>query len=214
VLWSTSADWQDQAREVVTQMLSGVPVDVRSGVVLEIGCGVGRITAVLAERAREVIALDVSPRMLELARQNVGGLANVRLTPGDGTTLGGVVDASVDLVFSAFTLQHLPDKSLVFGYLSDVARVLRPGGWLAMHVNNEGRVRFWSRWLAHWTMWLLNLSGRRHRLEHGPTWTGSRVGLAEVRSALERTRLELRDIQGRGTLHCTVVASRAMEPAA
>ncbi len=67
--------------------------------VVEIGCGVGRITRALADRAAEVRALDVSERMLARARELNPALDNVNWLLGDGTTLSGIEDTSADVCF-------------------------------------------------------------------------------------------------------------------
>ena len=96
---------------------------------VEIGCGLGRLTRPLAARARSVAALDVSPRMLELARSHNPELANVDWVLGDGRTLAPLGDDSADGVFSHVVFQHLPDPAITLGYVREMGRVLRPG-WL------------------------------------------------------------------------------------
>jgi len=71
--------------------------------VVEIGCGVGRLTRPLAARCRTVRAVDVSGRMLELARRHNPELANVTWVLGDGTSLAAVADASADITSSSST---------------------------------------------------------------------------------------------------------------
>jgi len=69
--------------------IAGVAVEPGSRV-LEIGCGVGRLTRGLAAKAGEVIALDVSAEMLARARDHNEELDNVTWLLGDGSTLAGV----------------------------------------------------------------------------------------------------------------------------
>src|SRR5215213_10062778 len=66
--------------------LAGVAV-APDDTVAEIGCGVGRLTRVIADRARAVHAIDVSERMLELAREYNPALAGVNWLQGDGLSL-------------------------------------------------------------------------------------------------------------------------------
>src|SRR5579863_4963608 len=81
--------WADGERDL-DALLSALGVSVGEGdTVLEIGCGVGRLTRVLSARAASVSALDVSARMLELAREHNPSLANVEWLLGDGSTLAG-----------------------------------------------------------------------------------------------------------------------------
>src|SRR5262245_20435386 len=71
-------------------------VGVRSDdVILEIGCGIGRVGAALAPRCRQWIGCDVSPNMLDHARRRLAGLGNVRFVELSGFDLGPIDDASV-----------------------------------------------------------------------------------------------------------------------
>src|SRR2546423_1612939 len=80
--------------------------------VVEIGCGIGRITRALASRTRSVHALDISDEMLAQARRYNPGLSNVRWLHGDGRTLAPLPDASCDACISFVVFQHLPDPEL------------------------------------------------------------------------------------------------------
>src|SRR5579884_419165 len=64
--------------------------------VLEIGCGVGRMTRALAQRARSVHALDVSEVMLGEARRLNPQLSNVTWLKGDGTSLSQLAAEAFD----------------------------------------------------------------------------------------------------------------------
>src|SRR5919112_1691205 len=76
--------------EIVDRYEADLGFTISGGTVVEIGCGVGRLTRVLARRADGVVALDVSPEMLALAREHNPGLPNVRWVLGDGRSLTGV----------------------------------------------------------------------------------------------------------------------------
>ncbi len=101
--------------------------EFRGGTCVEVGCGPGRMTGVLAERFCRVIALDVSPAMLEQARANVGA-ANVRFELVSGDGLDGVEPGTADVLVCYLVLQHLPSARVVRTYLREFARVLAPGG--------------------------------------------------------------------------------------
>ena len=81
--------------------------DPRGGTCVEVGCGPGRMTGALAERFDRVLALDVSPAMLEQARAHVTA-ANVTFLAVPGDRLEGVDDGSADAVVCYLVLQHLP----------------------------------------------------------------------------------------------------------
>jgi ubiquinone/menaquinone biosynthesis C-methylase UbiE len=94
---------------------------------LEIGCGVGRMTKFIARIFGQVTAVDVSSEMIARATANLKGLENVTLVNGDGATLTAVPDASQDFAFSFIVFQHIPSADVIASYCREVHRVLRPG---------------------------------------------------------------------------------------
>jgi trans-aconitate 2-methyltransferase len=104
-------------------------------VVLDAGCGSGRVTAELLKRLPEgrVIAIDGSEAMVEKAREALGGRAEVRY--GDLAQL--VMDSEVDVVFSTAVFHWLPDHDNLFRRLH---RALRPGGRLVAQCGGRGNV--------------------------------------------------------------------------
>lgn len=106
----------------------------RTGAVLDIGCGTGNFTRPLAARLDPtralVVGLDLSMPMLQRAEQTrrSRGLAHVRHVRGDAQRLP-VDDAVLDAVHCAASLQLMPDP---WAALSEMARVLRPGGRLVL----------------------------------------------------------------------------------
>src|ERR671930_1066202 len=77
--------------------------DPRGGTCVEVGCGTGRMTRHLAERFDRVVAVDVSPEMLALARRVT--MPNVELALVSGSTLDAVADAVADAVVCYLVLQ-------------------------------------------------------------------------------------------------------------
>jgi SAM-dependent methyltransferase len=117
--------------------------DPRGGTCLEVGCGPGRMTGALAERFDQVVAVDVSPAMLERARAAVRA-RNVSFVAVSGERLDGVEDGSADTLVCYLVLQHLPDREVVEAYLREFARVLAPGGAAYVQVPVLGRAgRLW-----------------------------------------------------------------------
>jgi SAM-dependent methyltransferase len=174
--------------------------------VVEIGCGAGRMTRALAGRAAKVTALDVSPRMLEIAREQNAGLENVAWRLGDGSSLAGIPDGSADICLSHIVLQHIPDPEVTLGYVREMGRVLRPGGFALFQVSNapdvhrppfEGPRRRLSA-----------LRGRWPRGQRSPAWVGSAVDLGDLRAAAADGGLEVERVVGEGTQFCFVRARR------
>lgn len=101
-------------------------------VVLDIGCGIGRLEAALAPRVGSVTGIDISEAMLEEARRRCGDLPNVRFALGSGSDLAGTPDASVDLILLIDTFPYvvLSGAALTARLCAESARVLAPGGSL------------------------------------------------------------------------------------
>jgi 2-polyprenyl-3-methyl-5-hydroxy-6-metoxy-1,4-benzoquinol methylase len=101
-------------------------------VVLDFGCGVGRLLVPFARIAEEVVGLDVSPSMLQEARRNCDsyGLHNVRLLGSDDEL--SVLMGTFDLIHSCIVFQHIPVERgrTIF---SKLLQHLRPGGVGAVH---------------------------------------------------------------------------------
>lgn len=96
-------------------------------VILEIGCGIGRVGQVLAPMCKQWIGCEVSPNMLKHARCRLESLSNVKLIEISGFDLCPVPDASVDLVYCTVVFMHL-DEWDRYNYILEAYRVLRPGG--------------------------------------------------------------------------------------
>lgn len=99
-------------------------------VVVDVGCGTGRALPALRAavgRHGTVVGLDVTPQMLAVARARHGSQrAGLVLADARGLPLA---DASVDAVFAAGLLTHLPDTDAA---LRELARVTRTGGRLVL----------------------------------------------------------------------------------
>ena len=94
---------------------------------LELGCGCGVGTELVLDvfGARHVDAFDLDPQMVELARARLAPHGSrVRIWQGDAEHIDAP-DATYDAVFDFAIVHHVPDWR---GALSEVARVLKPGG--------------------------------------------------------------------------------------
>ena len=115
------------ARSELEGLFGRLGADPRGGACVEVGCGPGRMTAVLAERFDRVVAVDVSAGMLERARAAVVA-SNVEFRLVAGDRLDTVEDGIAGALVCYLVLQHLPERHTVLRYLSEFARVLSPGG--------------------------------------------------------------------------------------
>ncbi len=100
---------------------------------LDVATGAGHTAFAFAPRVAHVRATDITPEMLDLARQGAAerGLANVVAEPADAEALP-YPDASFDLVTCRIAPHHFAD---VDRFVGEAARVLRPGGVLAIADN-------------------------------------------------------------------------------
>ena len=109
--------------EILDQMV-GIKA---SDVVLEIGCGVGRVGKILSPRCARWIGTDISRRMLDVAAERLRDCSNVELVELGTVGLREIPDASVDLVYCTVVFMHLYEWDR-YRYVHEAYRVLRPGG--------------------------------------------------------------------------------------
>ncbi|CAA9315714.1 MAG: hypothetical protein AVDCRST_MAG36-101 [uncultured Nocardioidaceae bacterium] len=119
----------DAAAEVA--LLQDLGLD-RSSTVVELGAGTGQFTLAVAPVCARVVAVDVSPVMLDALRAKVAasGLGGVEVVEAGFLTYEHTGEP-VDLVYSRYALHHLPDmwKAVAF---TRMRRLLRPGGLLRL----------------------------------------------------------------------------------
>lgn len=116
------------AEEILTDMTNICqgkdPAQMR---VLEIGCGLGRVTRALARVFGEVYAVDVSREMVERARQWLKDTPNARVFKNNGMDLSVLGDIDFDFAYSGIVFQHIPSLEIIENYVREVHRLLRPG---------------------------------------------------------------------------------------
>lgn len=111
----------DQAR----RLLSSIPLESARDY-LEVGCGSGAVTRLVARELRlQAIGIDIDRDQIALAAAEASGLANARFQVEDATRLP-FADGSFDIALSFLTLHHIEDLEAA---IREVARVLRPGGY-------------------------------------------------------------------------------------
>jgi len=98
-------------------------------VVLEIGCGVGRVGKHMATHCRRWIGADVSSNMLRFAAENLRASDNAEFVELSGYNLSSIASESVDVVYCTVVFPHLSQWDR-YSYVEDAFRVLRPGGKL------------------------------------------------------------------------------------
>lgn len=131
-LFSTIADRYDlitgllsygQDRRWKRRLVSLVPI--RPGVrVLDLACGTGDITYALSDAGAGSVGLDITPRMVEIARGKRPSGSGPEFLVGDMMALP-FADATFDVVTTGYGIRNVP---AIAGALAETARVLRPGG--------------------------------------------------------------------------------------
>lgn len=201
-------DWfWSQGERDLDRMLAQAGVTVEpDDVVVDLGCGVGRMTRALAGRARKVIAVDVSREMLARARVENAHLDNVRWLQGDGTSLRPLPDSSADACLSVVVLHHIPRPEVILGYIREMGRVLRAGGWAAFQLSTDPRPHRRARVPARSR--LRALLGHGPRGQSDPRWRGTAVGLDALERAVTEAGMELERVVNPGELFCVVLARK------
>jgi ubiquinone/menaquinone biosynthesis C-methylase UbiE len=118
-------------------------------VVADIGTGTGFVIQGLAPLVRKVYGFDESPEMLDVARRSLANFQNVELIEAPGQKLP-LPDGALDAVFANMYLHHVSDPASA---ISEMARVLRPGGVLVLtdadeHDQDWMREAMADRWLG------------------------------------------------------------------
>ena len=103
----------------------GKPVARRSA--LDFGCGIGRLSQALADHFDHVYGVDISSKMIELARGH--NRKGSRVEYQCVTNLGEFETGSIDMIYSWITLQHVRPRYAA-RYMQEFLRVLAPGGLL------------------------------------------------------------------------------------
>lgn len=120
--------WNDETSRVMPMILRDVPIQP-DWTCLEIGCGIGRLLKPMAQQCKRVIGVDLSEKMVAWSREYLADVPNAAVCLNDGRSLSGIADASIDFVYSHLAFQHITLFEVVDAYLTEIARVLKPGGY-------------------------------------------------------------------------------------
>jgi 2-polyprenyl-3-methyl-5-hydroxy-6-metoxy-1,4-benzoquinol methylase len=153
------ASWVGEAHEdslfaSITELMGHV-----SGLrICDLACGEGRFARHLARRGAAVVGVDVSARLLDIAKARES-LASVSYLLDDARYLASVADESFDGVLCHVALMDIPDLQAT---VVAVARVLRPGGWFVFSIlhpcfntpcaveDRDANGRLWRRVAGYW----------------------------------------------------------------
>ena len=142
---SARRDWTDnefflngeeEVENLLTKFFNPLGFEPEKKVMLDIGCGIGRMTFAFAKIFREVHGTDISHEMLQRANQKAQNYSNVSLSLGNGKDLGQYDTCFFDFCFSHFVFMHIPDENTIFEYIKEMGRVLKPGGLFRFDLSN------------------------------------------------------------------------------
>jgi len=162
-------------------------VDMPSMSLVEIGSGIGRMTASFSRMFARVVACDLDAAFLERCRETVAQFGEVhRLQTShvaDGRSLQ-LADASADLVFSYITLQHC-HRDDALALVREALRVTKPGGYVVLNFRTwvPQDVLLWPAGKISRLTWRLPSIGPKiaqMRLPARLGWQANRLSPAEV----------------------------------
>ncbi|MDX2032472.1 MAG: class I SAM-dependent methyltransferase [Blastocatellia bacterium] len=168
--------------------------DLKQARLLEIGCGIGRMTRHLAGLFGEVHGTDVSAEMIRQAQERFRDAPNAFFHATNGLDFSIFPDAHFDVVFSVYVFQHVPTPEIVRANIRDACRVLKPGGVFKFQVCGIDHPDY-----------------ERMRKD---TWTGTPFSERELRAAARENGVRCLSLHGLGTQYCWAVFEKPIEGAA
>jgi len=173
--WSTvlQSGRDDLARAMtITEMTTG-----RDRTVVEVGCGLGRMSTALSDHFGRVVGVDIAPRLIEEARRR-NDCDRITFEVADGVHLRPESITECDTVFSYEVFYYINPQGLA-AYFQDAFQLLRAGGEFVFQLNLEPvkwktRLSFLFRRLLytcgirHWRGWPTGAGYRRYY--HSPSW--------------------------------------------
>jgi ubiquinone/menaquinone biosynthesis C-methylase UbiE len=179
-----------QTQAVIDKFFEDLKIDPSDLVVLEIGCGAGRMSRALASRFKLVYAYDVSDRYIQIAKKKNSHLQNVVFRSNDGLSFPEIADESIDFCFSGWTMQHMPTKEVVIRNIEEVSRVLKNGGLYKIDSPIGTRSKFKEMIISRMVRFVPPLIGHC-KLKLTPTYRGVRFTEKEILAILLRCNLSV-----------------------
>lgn len=135
------ADWYDEYierrpiyREVLLPALLSLTGEVPGREVCDLACGQGFISRELAQRGARVTGVDISEKLLDLAREyEAREPLGIRYVLDDAQHGAALSDATFDGAICSMALMPIPDLAATF---ATVRRILRPGGWFVFAITH------------------------------------------------------------------------------
>ncbi|MFZ4784076.1 MAG: class I SAM-dependent methyltransferase [Flavobacteriales bacterium] len=122
--------WVNIRHRSIMQRLQKNGLDTTSNV-LEIGCGVGTLTSLLVKKAGKVLAIDISPTSIELAKKNLCNRSNIQFLVSDMSDFTST--EKFDLIVLPDVLEHIPIEQHA-ALFATLKRVLASHGKICIHI--------------------------------------------------------------------------------
>lgn len=152
---------------------------------LDFGCGIGRLSRALASYFQEVVGVDVSKRMIELAKEYNSDCRICKFYINESADLKAFEDDYFDLIYSSRTLQHL-EPQYSKNYIMEFLRILSPKGVLVFQIPSQrlGLKRFMQNGI-HLT------NNVRTKINSGPVMEmyGIRIDVVKALISKERGKI-------------------------
>jgi SAM-dependent methyltransferase len=133
---------QTVAEEILTDMGNICQdKDPKQMRVIEIGSGAGRISRALARLFGEVHGVDVSGEMVAQARKALADTPNAFFYQNNGMDLAVLPPGPYDFAFSTIVFQHIPSREVIYSYVREVGRLLRPGALFKFQVQGDASLQ-------------------------------------------------------------------------
>ena len=164
---------------------------------LEIGCGIGRMTRAFAGIFKEVYGTDVSEVMIEKGKFLNRGYDNIFWSVGNGVDLRQYPDKFFDFCFSYVVFQHIPTAQAIFNNIREMGRALKQGGLFKFQVQNDTKARRFMVIDSHKVPFIkkkIIITTQKY-----DTIGGAYIAERKLRRFLYQCRMDLLELTGQGT---------------
>jgi SAM-dependent methyltransferase len=168
-------------------------------ILMEIGCGVGRLIRQMQKRIQfsKLYGIDISETMIGYTRKNTGGDPRLSLHVNTGYDLGMLPDASVDYAYSVDVFIHIFDSQIIQNYMNEVHRILKPRGYFRFDVRHLDLDKMFGTSVGgRWARFLYSLGLKRadtHRWQPGEAaeFNGNKFRDVDLRKSVEKANLKV-----------------------
>lgn len=162
----------------------------QDAVVVDLGCGIGRVEKYLASHCKEIHGVDASRMMIYRAKKRLKNYSRVFFYKNNGRDLSIFPDQKFDFAFSLFVMQHL-EKEDVYCYLVELRRTLKVGGKIFLNFPDfldDRRAKTFVEY-AKAGPWMKNIAKMRY------------YTIPEVRKMLEIANFEVESVYSDGYIY-------------